>query len=99
MWTLFANELKPDHYWHTSPNVNIAKLYGGKVCAVEFVESAGGQHYGWMSPSQDYPTMIYPNETLFSMCFPYGYKAEEEQNRGKHIRLDAKLIKYLDKSD
>lgn len=97
MWTLFAKELKPDHYWHTSPNENIVRLYGaGEICEVEFTEDTEGTHYGWIEEGdRDYPTMIYPHESLFSMCFPYGYKILEEKGEGRHVRLTAKLLRKI----
>ena len=37
--------------------------------------------------------LMQPSHAQFSMCFPYGYKAEEERGRGKAYRLMIKQIK------
>jgi hypothetical protein len=50
-------------------------------------EDPEGENWGWLKTGADYPTMIYPHKSLFSMCFPYGPKAEEAAGKGEILRL------------
>jgi len=70
------------------------KLYGGKHTVPIIVkEDKKGTYYGWMATGKKKPTMIWPSSALFSMCFPYGYKAEEKEGHGYRVRLKILLIK------
>lgn len=31
--------------------------------------------------------MIHEHESIFSVCFPYGYRAEVDRNAGRVVRL------------
>lgn len=44
-------------------------------------------HWGWLETGADGPTMIWPSHAQFSVCFPYGYRAEEEAGKGRAVRL------------
>lgn len=44
-------------------------------------------HWGWLRTGGDTPSMIWPSHAQFSVCFPYGYRAEEEAGRGRMVRL------------
>ncbi len=44
-------------------------------------------HWAWMDGDRDEPQMVYPRESLFSMCFPYGVQAEVDAGRGRVVRL------------
>lgn len=44
-------------------------------------------HWGWLPAGKVEPIMIYPVRALFSMCFPYGPKAEVEAGKGRIVRL------------
>ena len=62
------------------------------IVEVELELADDGQYYGWLETGEDTPSMIYPYETLFSMCFPYGPKAEEDRGRGKILRFNVKKV-------
>lgn len=40
-----------------------------------------------MDEARDEPQMVYPRESLFSMCFPYGVQAEVDAGKGRVVRL------------
>lgn len=44
-------------------------------------------HWAWMDKDRNEPEMIYPRESLFSMCFPYDVQAEVDAGRGRVVRL------------
>ena len=62
-------------------------------------EDPEGKYWGWIAcrkslldpdaPGvwEDSPTMIYNRKSIFSMCFPYGYKIEVEHGKGAVVRL------------
>lgn len=52
-----------------------------------------GTYYGWVETGKRKPTMIWPSLAQFSMCFPYGYKAEEKAGHGYRVQLKILLIK------
>ena len=58
------------------------------IVPVLVTEREGGKYYGWIRAGQDTPTMIFPTELMFSMCFPYGYEASEKAGHGRVVRLD-----------
>ncbi len=43
-------------------------------------------YYGWLEPEGDI-SYVYPHLALVSVCFTYGYEAEEKRGRGKVIRV------------
>jgi len=51
-------------------------------------------YWGWFDFEHGWQTggLIQPSHTQFSMCFTYGYKAEEKADKGKAYRLDVKEI-------
>lgn len=44
-------------------------------------------HWAWIDAGGSDPCMIYPAWPLFSICFPYGPKAEVEAGKGRIARL------------
>lgn len=44
-------------------------------------------HWAWINTGESDPRMIYPAWVLFSICFPYGPKAEVESGKGRIVRL------------
>ena len=61
------------------------------IVAVDVAEVADGDpaatHWGWVDTGDATPEMIYPRESLFSMCFPYGVQAEVDAGKGRVVRL------------
>ena len=45
------------------------------------------QYWGWLKTGGDRYEMVYPSYAQFSMCFAYGFEAEEARGRGKAFRL------------
>lgn len=53
-------------------------------------------YWGWYNlQKNEWETggLLQPSHIQFSMCFPYGYPAEEKSGKGKAYRLDVKEIK------
>lgn len=65
-----------------------------KIDVIETKEIDENSYYGWLEFEDSNISYIYPHLTLFSVCFPYGYKAEEERGIGKLIRV--KIIELED---
>ena len=53
------------------------------------------EYWGWFSFSNNKFIIIQPNFRLFNVCFPYGYKHEEEVNHGKAYRLEIKRVEKI----
>lgn len=80
-------------------------LYGAKPediiqvkCMVskDQTEQKPPDYWGWYNLEKErWETggLLQPSLTQFKMCFPYGYKVEEEHGKGKAFRLDIKEIK------
>jgi hypothetical protein len=54
----------------------------------------GQQYWGWLETGGDNFSMIYPSHPQFSMCFAYGYEANEQCGRGKAYRL---MVREVDR--
>ena len=67
------------------------ELHGLPEPIVEIIltEDSAGPYYGWLRTGSNEPEMIYPHESLFSVCFPYGYKIEVEKGEGQVLRFNA----------
>jgi hypothetical protein len=88
-WTLWAH----DHGTHFM-NIGCRRYveaHGLPEPIVEIIltEDPAGTYYGWLRTGRETPEMIYPHEALFTVCFPYGYKAEEAANEGRMLRFSA----------
>lgn len=44
-------------------------------------------HWAWIGAGETKPSLVYPAWPLFSICFPYGVKAEVEAGKGRVVRL------------
>jgi hypothetical protein len=49
-----------------------------------------------MEAEEAKPSMIHPHWSLYSMCFPYGPKAEEEAGKGRTVRLAVRPVENGD---
>lgn len=56
-------------------------------------------YWGWLPMDSNNFEMIFSSEITFSICFTYGYKAEEERGKGKSYRLKVKEIGKIEKSE
>src|ERR1035437_3000050 len=59
-----------------------------KAVRVKVTEDKRGEYWGWLDKNDDKPSMIWPNEIKYTMCFPYGPEAEEARGKGKTIRMN-----------
>ncbi len=86
-WELWANE-KNELFYHVGSKAYV-KLHHSSypMVPVVVVEDINGTYWGWADPDRDIPSMIWHHESLFSMCFPHGYRASEEAGNGRHVRL------------
>ncbi len=46
-------------------------------------------YYGWLENDGNI-SFVYPHLALLSVCFTYGYKAEEDRGNGKLVRVKIK---------
>lgn len=56
------------------------------------------EYWGWLDTGNDIDkmTMIFPNYSLFFMCFPYGVEPLEQKGRGKSYRLNVKSYQKVE---
>lgn len=85
---MFAGHLRGDNlWWYPHLNARYPEAYGVPPEPVTVTEDPYGDYWGWIATDSDHPDFIYPNEGLFSMCFTYGYHAEEKAGKGRAVQL------------
>lgn len=84
------------YYTHFGINSVTARVWGNKpsdvikvrmMIAPDQTESEPPDYWGWWSYTDKRFHMIWPSKAQFSICFPYGYKANEKRGEGKAYRL------------
>jgi len=50
-----------------------------------------GNYWGWQEYRNPIPSMIWPSEIQFRMCFASDYKVKEQEKKGRSVRLDIKI--------
>ena len=98
---IFFMTLRNDLYWHESKNAFHCSLYDSvsPMHKVKVEEDFTGknEYYGWFDNStQDY-RMIWCKKQLVEICFPYGYKIEEEKGKGRLVPLKISFIEVVNK--
>jgi len=80
-----------DYYAHFG-SLNYIKMHyiNEPIVEVILIEDKNGEYYGWIDTGKDIPCMVWKSEVVFSVCFPYGYKVNEKEGKGKHVRLSIK---------
>ncbi len=78
----------------------------GKICKLEFsihkdqskkTTTKKADYHGWISfEDGNSLSMIWPSQTQFKMCFPYGPDAEEDKNTGIMVRLNIKVLEEVE---
>ena len=58
------------------------------IVAVDVIENPQGDYYGWLEKDSKTPTMIWPDERCFNMCFPYGPAVEVQRGKGQILRFE-----------
>ncbi len=88
-WIMYCYKYITRNYYAHFGSLNYVKLHGlsEPIVRVSLIEDENGEYYGWIPTGKDTPTMIWKSEVVFSICFPYGYKTEEQRGKGKAIRL------------
>lgn len=96
---------KKEYFRHFGIRPSIASMYGDKPedivnvkCTIseDQTEHTAPDYWGWYDLNEkrwSIGSLIQPSFIQFKMCFPYGYKAEEERGYGKAYRLDIEEIK------
>lgn len=51
------------------------------------------EYWGWFSEGR--LSMVFPNHTMFKMCFPYGYEVEVKNGKGVALKLNILLFKNI----
>lgn len=95
VWRMFAHQ-QGDALTNVGPRFYV-ELHGLPYPIVEVEvrrvsdEKADDQgaatHWGWLASGEAEPSMMWPWWGAFSMCFPYGPKAEVEAGNGEIVRL------------
>lgn len=66
------------------------------------VEVTAGDHnkpggfWGWWELDENRFTLVWPSRVQLEICFPYGYKAEEDRGRGKFMPVEVKKIRRIE---
>jgi hypothetical protein len=101
------NERNGEYYQHFGIVKSLMSLYGDKEEDLRTVklavvpgvnldnrkETTKVDYWGYWNYETQRLSIIYPSFIQFSVCFPYGAKAEEETNRGKCLNL--KVVEVL----
>lgn len=93
-WTLWAYDYGdhkdfPSHLFMHIGTKGYVKLHGIEkpIVKVQITEDINGAYFGWLDTGADAPSMIWPSQIQFNMCFPYGPEIEEKRGKGKSLRL------------
>ena len=58
-----------------------------KIKVREAEKGEKSDYWGWKDFERKNYSMIYPSRVQAEICFPYGYKVEEEKGKGKLMNL------------
>jgi len=88
-WRMYAHQ--EDGYFENFGERWWVKIHGLDLPVVEVVltEDPEGTCYGWLATGEETPTMIWPSRAQFEVCFPCGWRAEEDAGRGRMVRMRA----------
>lgn len=86
-WILWAHDLGLS-YRHIGSKFYV-ETYGlsHPIVQVTVLEDPQGDYWGWLATGAATPTMIWPSENLFRVCFPYGPDAEVKAGKGRVVKL------------
>lgn len=91
-WTLYAHKYKRngDTFFMHIGSYNYVKAHGlnEPILEVQATENPEGRYWGWLDAGKDTPSMVWPHEQLFRMCFAYGPEVEVEKGKGRIVRMD-----------
>lgn len=87
----------PDGYRDFFPHPDVVRMCGldHPIDKVRLTTAHDGEQWAWWDASEHAHTIVYQDEYLVEMCFPYGSKAEEERGRGKVVRVRVERIADL----
>ena len=92
-WEMWACDCDPGRdgsgrYRHIGPK-RYVELHGlpYPIVKVRLTENPWGDYWGWLRSGTETPTMIWPNKTLFNICFPYGPEVSEQRGDGTILRF------------
>ena len=106
-WVLFGGQhIKKDgktFYMHIYNRPGIVQLCGeDKVYQLGFhihknqsekKITSEADYHGWVDFEKNKElSMVWPSQVQSDMCFPYGWKAEEDKDRGLRVRLEITVI-------
>lgn len=91
-WVMYAHEY-PKGFMHIGSWKYVhLHMLADPIVEVVVREQEDGRYWGWMDSGKDRPTMIWPSEAQFRICFPYGPDAEEARGRGRILRLSVEAM-------
>lgn len=88
------------YYRNISPNIKTVQMCvdkNEKIYEIDISETneiVGDTYYGWRNDKGNI-SFIYPVITLVDICFPYGYKAEEDSGKGKLVVVKIEEIREV----
>ncbi len=86
-------------FWHEGNHPNFCSLYDnkGQIDKVVIEEDKKGksQYWAWWDHEKEIYRMVYPSRVQVEMCFPYGYKIEEEKGNGRLCRVKIKSLETI----
>ncbi len=87
-WNMWAHDYGKC-FIHIGPKryVELHGITSSPIVEIRLTEDTTGDYYGWLKTGQDTPTMIWPSEAQFSMCFAYGPNVEVERGEGQKLRF------------
>jgi hypothetical protein len=62
------------------------------IVEVELTEDPAGNYWACIKTGEDTPSMIWPSQGQFSMCFPYGPQVEVDQGKMTIVRLKVREV-------
>lgn len=93
MWGVWNTSWKA--YWDIYYHFDLVKMCGyekKEIKPISVIEVYPGDkkyhlatHWAWFD--EEGISMIWPEDGIFEMCFPYGSEIEEKPGRGKKIRV------------
>jgi hypothetical protein len=92
---MYAGKLESGRLFHFYPHPKlITNVCGCKEAfRVRVTEGENPDGYwGWWDAKGQKFTMVYPNEALLGICFPYGMKAAENAGDGKGYPVEIEVL-------
>lgn len=98
-WEMYAHrsEFRPGIWMHVfSSPVQVSMCGPFDIVEVKVTETTDGLYYGWIDTKRNWPSMIFPTEKLFEICFTCGSAASVVNGNGRVVRLSVEECKHAE---